>query len=151
MYGVPGRTWVAMGDLLAPADVAAHAAALRRVSDQWLAAKAAAEKGFSLGFFDEAYVRRFPAGVIECGGAIQAFATVWPGASGTELSVDVMRLAPDAPKNVMEALLVHVMRWGRDAGCLALPRVLAEVSALVAGGYRRIFTKRVMAERRTRA
>jgi hypothetical protein len=25
------------------------------------------------------------------------------------------------------------------------------VSALVAGGYRRIFTKRVMAERRTRA
>ena len=30
---------------------------LRRVSDDWLHAKAGAEKGFSLGFFDEAYCR----------------------------------------------------------------------------------------------
>jgi phosphatidylglycerol lysyltransferase len=33
---------------------------LRRVSDQWLASKSTREKGFSLGFFDEAYVRRYP-------------------------------------------------------------------------------------------
>ena len=55
--------------MIAPADVPAHLPALRRVSDDWLAHKAAAEKGFSLGFFDEAYVRRFPVGVIERGGA----------------------------------------------------------------------------------
>ena len=35
---------------------------LRAVSDDWLAAKASAEKGFSLGFFDEAYLSRFPVG-----------------------------------------------------------------------------------------
>jgi phosphatidylglycerol lysyltransferase len=190
--------------LLAPADVPAHLPVLRRVSDDWLAHKAAAEKGFSLGFFDEAYVRRFPVGVIEVGGAIQAFATLWPGAPGSELSVDLMRFSADAPKNVMEALLVHVMLWGRSEGyrrfslgmaplsgfdrssvasrwqkvgafvyehgeafygfqglrafkekfapeweprylaCpggLALPRVLADISALIAGGYRRIFIK----------
>ncbi len=102
--------------LLAPSDVAEHLPALRRISDDWLAHKAAAEKGFSLGFFDEAYVRRFPVGVIERGGTIQAFATLWPGSPGSELSVDLMRFAADAPKNVMEALLVHVMLWGRDAG-----------------------------------
>ena len=36
---------------------------LRAVSDDWLAAKASAEKGFSLGFFDEAYLSRFPVAV----------------------------------------------------------------------------------------
>jgi phosphatidylglycerol lysyltransferase len=190
--------------LIPPAELPAHLPALRRVSDDWLAQKAVAEKGFSLGFFDDAYVGRFPAGVIEVGGTIQAFATLWPGAPGSELSVDLMRFASDAPKNVMEALLVHVMLWGRGQGyrrfslgmaplsgfdrsavaspwqrlgafvydhgetfygfqglrafkekfapqweprylaCpsgLALPRVLADVSALIAGGYRRIFVR----------
>jgi len=190
--------------VIAPADVPAHLPALRRVSDDWLAHKAAAEKGFSLGFFDERYVSRFPVGVVERGGGIEAFATLWPGAPGSELSVDLMRFAAGAPKNVMEALLVHVMLWGRGEGyrrfslgmaplsgfersplaprwqkvgafvyehgeafygfqglrafkekfapeweprylaCpggLALPRVLADVSALIAGGYRRIFVK----------
>ena len=50
------------------------------MSDDWLAEKASAEKGFSLGFFDEAYVRRFPVAVIERDGRIQAFANIWPGA-----------------------------------------------------------------------
>ena len=52
---------------------------LRAVSDDWLAAKATAEKGFSLGFFDEAYVSRFPVAVIEVGGRVQAFANIWAG------------------------------------------------------------------------
>ena len=54
---------------------------LRAVSDDWLAAKASAEKGFSLGFFDEAYVSRFPVAVIERDGRIQAFANIWVGAA----------------------------------------------------------------------
>lgn len=191
--------------VLAPREIGAHLAALRRVSDDWLAQKAAAEKGFSLGFFDEAYLQRFPVGIIERDGAIQAFANLWPGGTGAgELSVDLMRFSRDAPKNVMEALLVHVLLWGRGQGyrrfslgmaplsgferspvaprwqrvgaflyehgeafygfqglrgfkekfapaweprylaCrggLALPRILADVSALIAGGYRRIFVK----------
>ena len=52
---------------------------LRAVSDDWLAAKASAEKGFSLGFFDEAYLTRFPVAVIERDGRIEAFANIWPG------------------------------------------------------------------------
>jgi phosphatidylglycerol lysyltransferase len=163
------------------------------------------EKGFSLGFYSDEYVSRFPLAVVESEGRMEAFATVWPGPDGSELSVDLMRFREDAPKNVMEALLLHLMLWGKERGYrrfnlgmaplsglemsavapawtrvgtflfhrggalynfqglrtykekfhpvweprylaypggLALPRITADVSALVAGGYRRIFRLR---------
>ena len=49
------------------------AAGLRRVAER----KAVAEKGFSLGFFDEAYLRRCPVAVLERDGRIEAFANLW--------------------------------------------------------------------------
>jgi len=177
---------------------------LRAVSDDWLEEKAGGEKGFSLGFFDPDYVSRFPAAVVEREGRVVAFANVWPGEKRFEVSVDLMRYHRAAPKNVMEALLVHTMLWGRQEGFawfalgmapmsgfeqspvaplwarlggflykhgdalynfkglraykekfdpvweprylaypggLSLPRVIVDVTALVAGGYRRIFSK----------
>jgi phosphatidylglycerol lysyltransferase len=178
---------------------------VRSVSDDWLAHKAAAEKGFSLGFFDPEYVARFPLAVIEDGARVEAFATLWPGAGGQELSVDLMRYRSSAPRNVMEVLLLQLMLWGKENGYrrfslgmaplsglemsavapvwtrmgnwlferggafynfqglrtykekfhpqweprylaypggLNLPRIMADVSALIAGGYRRIFRRR---------
>lgn len=175
---------------------------LRAVSDDWLARHAAAEKGFSLGFFAPDYIARFPVAVIERDGRIVAFANLWEGGRRVELSVDLMRYDQHAPKEVMDALFAHVMLWGRAQGYrwfslgmaplsgfeqspvaplwnrlasflyehgeavynfqglrafkekfdpvweprylaypggLRLPRVLADVSALIAGGYRRIF------------
>jgi phosphatidylglycerol lysyltransferase len=183
-------------------DVAARLEALRAVSDEWLSRRGASEKGFSLGFFDPEYVRRFPAAVIDKDGRIAAFATVWPGLGKAELSVDLMRHVESAPKNAMEVLFVRLMLWGAEQGYLwfnlgmaplsglessplaplwsrlgrivyrrgesfynfqglrafkekfhpvwepryfaypgglSLPRVMADVSALVAGGYTRIF------------
>ncbi len=177
---------------------------LRRVSDDWLNEKAGAEKGFSMGFFDEAYLSRFPVAVIERDGHIVAFANIWLGADGEEMCVDLMRYHHDAPSGVMEALFVHLFGWGKAHGYhwfalgmaplsgfeqspvaplwsrlgaffykhgealyrfqglraykekfnpaweprylvypggLRLPRILADVSALIAGGYRRIFAK----------
>jgi phosphatidylglycerol lysyltransferase len=187
-----------------PTGVPAILDELRAVSDDWLDAKATAEKGFSLGFFDDAYVSRFSVAVIDVGGRVVAFANIWAGPQQAELSIDLMRYHRDAPKSVMEALLVHVMKWGRDRGYrrfglgmaplsgfetspvsslwnrlgaflyehgesvysfqglraykdkfnpiwephylvypggLRLPRIMADVSALVAGGYRQIFRK----------
>ncbi|MBP7779666.1 MAG: bifunctional lysylphosphatidylglycerol flippase/synthetase MprF [Acidobacteria bacterium] len=186
------------------ADVPAVIPHLRAVSDDWLRHKAGAEKGFSLGFFDEAYLARFPVAVVECGGQIVAFSNVWMGADHRELSLDLMRYVESAPRGVMEALLVHLMAWGKaegfprfalgmaplsgfDAsplaslwqrlgaliyehgesvysfqglrafkdkfhpvweprylaypGGLRLPRILADTSALIAGGYRNILVK----------
>ncbi len=177
---------------------------LQAVSDDWLADKKAAEKGFSLGFFDPAYVARFPVGVIEAHGRVLAFANLWPGPGKEELSIDLMRYHHDAPDGVMETLIVQLLTWGKENGYrwfalgmapmsgfeqspvaplwsrlgiflydhgealynfqglraykekfhpvwepqylaypggLTLPRILTDVSALVAGGYRKIFLK----------
>jgi phosphatidylglycerol lysyltransferase len=188
--------------ILSREEVATQLEPLWAVSDEWLSRRGASEKGFSLGFFAEEYVRRFPAAVIEKDGKIVAFATVWPGSGKAELSVDLMRHLESAPKNGMEVLFVRLMLWGAEQGYewfnlgmaplsgleasplaplwsrlgrivyqrgetfynfqglrafkekfqpvweprylaypggLSLPGVMADVSALVAGGYTRIF------------
>ncbi|HVQ13182.1 MAG TPA: bifunctional lysylphosphatidylglycerol flippase/synthetase MprF, partial [Vicinamibacterales bacterium] len=89
---------------------------LRAVSDDWLRLRSVAEKGFSLGSFEPDYVARFPAAIVECGEHIEAFATLWPGLMGQEVSTDLMRHHRDAPKSVMEALFTHLMIWGRAEG-----------------------------------
>jgi phosphatidylglycerol lysyltransferase len=89
---------------------------LRAVSDEWLREKATAEKGFSLGFFDPDYLSRFPLAVVERGGDIVAFANIWASADHTELSADLMRSRRDAPKETMEALFVHLIKWGKSEG-----------------------------------
>jgi len=177
---------------------------LRAVSDDWLERRAGGEKGFSLGFFEPEYIALFPTAVIEQYGRVVAFANLWPGAERVELSMDLMRYDHRAPKDVMEALFVHVMLWGKEQGYrwfvmgmaplsgfeaspvaplwnrlaaflyehgesvynfqglrafkqkfdpvwqphylaypggLRLARVLTDVAALIAGGYRRIFFK----------
>ena len=89
---------------------------LEAVSDNWREQKAAAEKGFSLGFFDREYIARFPVAVVEREGRIEAFANIWPGPEKYEVSVDLMRYHQHAPKGVMEALFVHLMKWGKEEG-----------------------------------
>jgi len=86
---------------------------LRVVSDAWLEAKQTREKSFSLGRFDEGYLRRFPVAVARHAGRIVAFANIWITGTRTELSVDLMRYLPDAPGGVMQFLFTELMLWGR--------------------------------------
>jgi phosphatidylglycerol lysyltransferase len=95
--------------------VAAILPELRAVSNAWLAAKNAAEKRFSLGFFEERYISHFDVGVVRHQGAVVAFANLWRGGS-TELSVDLMRYNDDAPKGVVDYMLIECMLWGRAQG-----------------------------------
>ena len=53
---------------------------LRVISDSWLAEKKTREKGFSLGFFAEAYVRPLPVAIVKKEDRIVAFANLWEGA-----------------------------------------------------------------------
>ena len=99
-----------------PEDVPALLPELRAVSDSWLAEKKTREKGFSLGFFDEGYLRRFPHAIVRREGKIVAFANLWPGGGNEELSVDLMRHVPDAPKGVMEFLFLQLIMWGKEHG-----------------------------------
>jgi phosphatidylglycerol lysyltransferase len=89
---------------------------LRSVSDAWLAAKNAREKKFSLGFFNEEYLQGYPMALVRREGKIVAFANIWDCEGREELSVDLMRYAPDAPTSVMEYLYIMLMLWGREQG-----------------------------------
>lgn len=102
--------------VMQPHEAALRFGELRAVSDEWLATKAAAEKGFSLGCFDEAYLSRFPIAVLERQGRIEAFANLWPGSQHIEISVDLMRYRRDAPRDVMQGLFLHLLQWARADG-----------------------------------
>ena len=89
---------------------------LRAISDAWLAEKSTAEKGFSLGAFSEPYLRRFPVAVVRSAGEVVAFANLWPAGTREELSVDLMRFGPDAPRGAMDYLFIELMLFGRAEG-----------------------------------
>ncbi len=89
---------------------------LRAVSDDWLTSKKVREKGFSLGFFDDSYLRRCPVAVVRREGRVVAFANLWRGQPGDELTVDLMRYSAQAPDNVMEYLFIQLMLYGNAEG-----------------------------------
>jgi phosphatidylglycerol lysyltransferase len=93
---------------------------LKAVSDAWLISKHAREKKFSLGFFSDAYLKLCPVALVRKDGRVVAFANIWEGGEAgglrQELSVDLMRYAPNAPTSVMEYLYIMLMLWGREQG-----------------------------------
>ena len=89
---------------------------LKLISDDWLNQKDVAEKGFSLGYFDETYLKSFPIAIIRQNGKIIAFANVLESAGKAELSVDLMRYLSDAPPSVMEYLFIELQLWGKQEG-----------------------------------
>jgi phosphatidylglycerol lysyltransferase len=103
-------------EVVPPAALPALLPRLRLISDAWLADKATAEKGFSLGAFSERYLAEFPVAVVRAEGEIVAFANLWPSGTREELSVDLMRFHPDAPRGAMDYLFIRLMLWGRAEG-----------------------------------
>jgi phosphatidylglycerol lysyltransferase len=89
---------------------------LAEISDAWLEQKKVKEKGFSLGFFHPGYLASAPVAVARKDGAIVAFANLWTSSARVELSVDLMRFAPAAPRSTMDFLFVSLMLWGREQG-----------------------------------
>lgn len=89
---------------------------LRAVSDEWLKFKKGNEKGFSLGFFNDAYVLQHPVAVARKDGRIVAFANVWQSGMRDELEADLMRYSDAAPTGVMRYLLAEMMLWGKENG-----------------------------------
>ncbi len=103
-------------DVVPRAAVGAIMPRLREVSDAWLADKSGGEKGFSLGYFDDRYLRRFECAVVRSAGRIVAFANIWRAGAAAELSVDLMRFCADAPPGVIDFLLIECMLWGKAQG-----------------------------------
>jgi phosphatidylglycerol lysyltransferase len=102
--------------VLAPEQLPAVLPRLRAISDTWLQEKAAAEKSFSVGAFDEAYISHFPVAVVSCANEPVAFASLWVSGDRQEIAVDLMRFSADAPRGAMDFLFVELMLWGKAQG-----------------------------------
>ena len=95
-----------------PAKVAGELPTLRAISDAWLGEHKAGEKGFSLGRFDDFYMKRFSCAVVrDASGKVIAFTNIWETTDKSELSVDLMRSLPEA-HGVMEPVFIELMLWG---------------------------------------
>ena len=104
--------------------------ALRMVSDAWLRDKNTREKRFTIGFFDEAYLARFPMALVRRGEEILAFANLWATDRKEELSIDLMRYRPETPNGVMDFLFSQLMLWGRQEGYQWFDLGMAPLSGL---------------------
>jgi phosphatidylglycerol lysyltransferase len=98
-------------------DVPALLDELAAISSEWLRSKNVREKGFSLGRFDRDYLSNFPVALVRVGERIVAFANIWTGDCGRELSIDLMRHVRDAPNGIMDYLFLELMLWGKEQGC----------------------------------
>lgn len=88
----------------------------RYISDEWLLSKHSGEKGFSLGRFDEEYLKNFNFAVIKKDGEILAFANLFETENKEELSIDLMRYTEDSPSNIMEFLFIKIIFWAKENG-----------------------------------
>ena len=117
-------------EVLAHDEVLAHMDQLKAVSDVWLGHHAGGDKAFSMGGFAPRYVSEFPCAVVRTEGAITAFATIWTTADRSSFSMDLMRYADEAPKNVMDFLFVELLHWGREQGYVAFEFGMAPLAGL---------------------
>lgn len=92
-------------------------ASLRTVSDEWLQIPGRRERGFTLGDFNDAYVRSTPVIWVEdAAGEISAFANVIPDGAPGEATLDLMRRRTEAPNGVMDFLFVQLFDQLRTRG-----------------------------------
>jgi phosphatidylglycerol lysyltransferase len=119
-------------EVVPPQGVAELLPALRRISDAWLQAKSTGEKRFSVGAFSAQYLEQFPLALVRAEGTPVAFANLWTTATRAELSVDLMRFGPEAPRGAMDYLFIELMLWGQRAGFRHFNLGMAPLSGLEA-------------------
>ncbi len=103
---------------------------LRAISDEWLRARGAREKSFSLGTFTEDYILRFDCAVVRDGEAVVAFANVWTSGDGSEMSVDLMRHRSAVPYGTMDFLFVELLERGKAQGYARFNLGMAPLSGI---------------------
>lgn len=89
---------------------------LRSISDEWLNGRT--EKGYSLGWFKEAYLQLAPIALLRSSeGAVLAFASIAPGYDERlTVSIDLMRHRKVTPNGTMDYLFVRLLDWAKSEG-----------------------------------
>jgi phosphatidylglycerol lysyltransferase len=90
---------------------------LRSISNEWLTMMHGSEKRFSLGWFDDDYIRHSPiAAVYTPEGWISAFANIVTEYQRSEITVDLMRRRHEMENGTMEFLFVSMFQWAKEGG-----------------------------------
>jgi len=90
---------------------------LRAISDEWLAMMEGGELRFSLGWFDDDYIRNNPVMAVHTPeGAISAFANLVPEYQRNEATIDLMRHRRDIEHGTMDFLFVALFQWAKEQG-----------------------------------
>lgn len=89
---------------------------LREVSNDWL--QGSKEKGYSLGFFDEAYLNKAPIALVkDCNSRIIGFMSMmYVYDDNQTISVDLMRFRPDVESGSVDFLFLSLMDWAKEQG-----------------------------------
>ncbi len=117
-------------EILAPEAVAREIDRLAEVSDAWLAARGAREKGFSLGAFSPDWVCAGRVAVVRRDGEIVAFVSLMETAKGHEAAIDLMRHVDDVPTKCMEFLFLRMCEDLKAEGVAWLDLAMAPLSGL---------------------
>jgi phosphatidylglycerol lysyltransferase len=90
---------------------------LRIVSDEWLQTVQGSEKKFSLGWFDEAYLRECEIAVVQnAEGEISAFANILPEYQLNEITNDLMRHRKSIENGTMDFLFISMFQYYKEQG-----------------------------------
>jgi phosphatidylglycerol lysyltransferase len=88
---------------------------LRVVSDEWLTAMHGREKKFSLGWFDDDYIKDCKIAIVRSSeNRIIAFANLIPEYQLNEITVDLMRKTKKAPSGTMDFLFTNLIFWAKE-------------------------------------
>lgn len=115
-------------EILEPPYDASLLADLKAISDKWLQGRG--ERGFSMGYFDEAYLNRAPVAVVKDGaGEMIAFANLMPVYKENWATIDLMRYDPeDAPAGTMDFIFLNLFAYFKDQGKIAFDMGMAPLA-----------------------
>jgi len=107
-------------------------ARLREVSDDWLRIPGRRERGFTVGVFSEAEVRRTPVfAALGPDGRCLAFFNIIRSYAPGETTIDLMRHGRDAPPGIMDSLFVKLFEKQKENGFRRFSLGLAPLSGFL--------------------
>ncbi|HEY9622676.1 MAG TPA: phosphatidylglycerol lysyltransferase domain-containing protein [Crinalium sp.] len=90
---------------------------LRVVSDEWLQLVQGSEKKFSLGWFDENYLRECEIAIVRTpAGVVSAFANVISEYQLNDITIDMMRRRIDIEQGTMDFLFISMFQHFKERG-----------------------------------
>lgn len=98
-----------------------HMRELRSVSDEWLTLEGRRERGFTLGAWEDAYIRDSTILAVQHeDGRVAAFVNLIHDGAPGEMTFDLMRHRVDAPNGAMDFVMLSMIEYARAQGFHAL-------------------------------